>query len=307
MKKTAILLAISFFGLAGCRIEKLGKDLSNGFSQGSEAIASNAMTGVQKALRDSAFKQNLYSLVDSLTRSAGANVSEPVRRILDTLTSERVLLLTKRIIEEATGEKLKGNLASLRNELLGAATNDRVRLLVETAVASALNDDTNKRLARLRDEVLGDATNLRLMRIRDSLLGEKTAVALRAVLDSSLGRASRFLETDLRKGIDSNASIIEKYAVRWLLLLAAIAAFIIWLVWRNRQKYAKMVTVLTSQINAIPDQRAYDELTARIKDKAIETGVEPNLRKVLQENGLMGKENWEAGQLKRSALAQSKN
>ncbi len=307
MKKAVIVAIAAGLFFTHCRIEKLGKDLGSGFSQSTEAIARNAMTGVQKSLSDSNFKQNLYGLIDSLTRSVTGNVSATVNHLIDTITSEKFVLLTKKIIEEATGEKLKGNLTSLRNELLGTTTNDRIRLLVETAVASALNDGTNKRIGLLRDELLGDATNLRLMRIRDSLLGEKTAVALRAVLDSSLGKASTFLQTDLRKGIDSNASIIEKYAVRWLLLLGAIAAIIIWLVWRNKQKYAKMVTVLTSQINAIPDQQAYDELTARIKEKAIDTGIEPNLRKVLQENGLMGNESWEARKLKTPALMQSKN
>jgi hypothetical protein len=162
-------------------------------------------------------------------------------------------------------------------------------------------------VAKLRDELLGDATNFQVTRLRDSLLGAKTAIAVKTIVDSALSGASGFLQNGLRKGIDSNASVIQKYALRWLLLLGAIAAIIIFLVWRNRQKYLKMVTVLTSQINSISDQKAYDELTSRIKEKAIETGVEPTLRKVLQENGLMGKESWEARQLKTTPLVHNKN
>jgi len=292
---------------SSCRVEKIGKDLSNGVSQNAEAIARNMMTGINKGLSDSSFKQNLYHLIDSMVSTAGNSANRSAKNIIDSITSEKLVLFTARLVEEATGRKLKENLTSLRNELIGAATNERVKLLVSTAVSSALNDETNTRLAKLRDELLGDATNYQLSRLRDSLLGDRTAMAVKAILDSSLKSASVFLQNDLRKGIDSNASIIQKYAVRWLLLLGAVAAVIIFLVWRSKQKYAKTVTVLTSQINSIPDQKSYDELTSRIKEKAIETGVEPTLRKVLVENGLMGKESWEAKQLKKASLLHSKN
>lgn len=307
MKNIFSAIAAAIIVLSGCRVEKIGKDLSNGVSQNAEAIARNMMTGINKGLSDTAFKQNLYHFIDSLVSTAGNSANRSAKNLIDSLTSERLVLFTARLVEEATGKRLKENLAALRNELIGEATNERVKFLVSTAVASTLNDETNARIARLRDELLGEATNYQLSRLRDSLLGDRTALAIKAILDSSLRSASVFLQTDLRKGIDSNASIIQKYAVRWLLLLGAIAAVIIFLVWRSKQKYAKTVTVLTSQINSIPDQKSYDELTSRIKDKAIETGVEPTLRKVLMENGLMGKESWEAKQLKKASLSHSKN
>jgi hypothetical protein len=302
-----LLLLLAILEQYSCRVEKIGKDFSAGINQNTEAMAVNFMSGINKGLSDSSFRQNLYTLIDSIVMIAGSRANRSVDDLVDSITSEKIIRFTARLIEEATGEKLKSNLSSLRNDLLGAATNDRIKLLVATAVASALNDQTNARIASLRDELLGEATNLQLTRLRDSLLSERTAVAVKRILDSALSGASSFLQNDLRKGIDTNASILQKYAGRWLLLLGAIAAAIIILVWRNRQTYLKMVTVLTSQINAIPDQQTYDELTSRIKEKAIETGVEPNLRKVLVENGLMGKESWEAKQLKKTSILQNRN
>ncbi|RYF86702.1 MAG: hypothetical protein EON98_02865 [Chitinophagaceae bacterium] len=307
MKNKFLAAVVFYFTVCGCRVENIGKDLSSGFSKSSEAIARNLMTGVNKGLSDSAFRQNLYGLVDSLLLTAGNGANRAAKNMIDSITSEKLVLFTARMVEEATGEKLKANLVALRNDLLGATTNERVRQLVETAVTSALNERTTAKIASLRDELLGDATNYQLSRLRDSLLGQRTAMAVKNILDSALKSTSTFLKTDLREGIDANASIIQKYAVRWLLLLGAIAAVIIYLVWRSKQKYAKTVTVLTSQINSIPDQKTYDELTSRIKDKAIETGVEPTLRKVLQDNGLMGKESWEAKQLKKASLARPQN
>ena len=76
------------------------------------------------------------------------------------------------------------------------------------------------------------------------------------------------------------------------------AAAIIYLVWRNRQKYLRLVALLTSQINVIPDQSMYDRLTNNIKQRAIETGVEPYLRKVLKDNGMLGTTEWQVDEAK---------
>jgi hypothetical protein len=68
-----------------------------------------------------------------------------------------------------------------------------------------------------------------------------------------------------------------------------------------------MTTLVASQIYSIPDQNAYDDLTARIKEKATIAGVEPDLRKVLEQNGLLGKESRESWQLKKAAILHHKN
>ena len=53
-----------------------------------------------------------------------------------------------------------------------------------------------------------------------------------------------------------------------------------------------MVALLTKQIHDIPDQQVYDTVTARIKNEAVTAGLEPTLRKVLKENGLINTEAW---------------
>lgn len=301
MKNNALsLLLCSSVLLCSCRVENIGRDLSAGLSKNMETIGKNLLAGVNKGLSDSVFQQNLYHLVDSLITTAGASGNRAASNIIDSLTNDRLRQFIKGLIEEATGEKLKSNIVALRGELLGPATAERVRSLLTNAVNSVLNDETNARIAQLRNELLGDATAIQIARLRDSLLSARTATAVKAIVDSALSGASRFLSTDLRQGIDSNVSIIQRYAVRWLLLLAGIAALIIFLVWRNRQKYLKMTTLLAAQIHSIPDQRTYDQITSRIKTKAIETGVEPTLNKVLKENGILGKESWIADQQKKS-------
>ena len=64
---------------------------------------------------------------------------------------------------------------------------------------------------------------------------------------------------------------------------------------------------MASEIHHIPDQKTYDSLTYNIKEKAVAAGVEPSLRKVLQENGMLGKESRESWQAKKAAAMENKN
>jgi len=82
---------------------------------------------------------------------------------------------------------------------------------------------------------------------------------------------------------------------------------IIIVIWRLKEKYAKMTTVMASQIHDIPDQRTYDALTHNIKEKAIIAGVEPSLKKVLEKNGMLGQESRESWQAKKAAAMENKN
>jgi len=60
----------------------------------------------------------------------------------------------------------------------------------------------------------------------------------------------------------------------------------------RRKRERRILDLLTYQIHQIPDQRAYDELTTRIRQKAQEEGVEPRLREILGERGILGRESW---------------
>src|SRR4030095_11996672 len=75
--------------------------------------------------------------------------------------------------------------------------------------------------------------------------------------------------------------------------LGAIAAVIIFLVWHSRIKYLRLTTLLTKQINGIPDQNINDKVTAKIKDDALTARLEGQLRGLLAKNVLLGKEAWE--------------
>jgi hypothetical protein len=300
--------------LAGCRVENIGKDLSAGLNKNMESIAKNLMSGVNKGLSDSAFKQNLYQLVDSLVGTAGSSANRSVKNIIDSLTSDQLIVFTRRMIEEATGRQLRSNVTALTDEiqltaknLLGEDMRARIRLLVASALDEVSGGKLQTTIALLRDEMTGPALRDNIAALRDSLLNSKTNTAIKALVDTAMVAFAYRLKNDVNPQLQQNLSFIQRNATSLLIVLGVIALVIIIVIWRLKEKYAKMTTVIASQIHDIKDQQTYDALTHNIKEKAIAAGVEPSLRKMLEENGMLGKESREGWQAKKAAALENKN
>ncbi|HEV7330878.1 MAG TPA: hypothetical protein VGN63_07565 [Flavisolibacter sp.] len=297
-----------------CNFQKIGRDTGKGFNENTETIAKNLLSGVNKGLSDPAFQSTLNKLVDSVISTAGNSANQSVKLVLDSLLSDRIIAYTARLVEEATGQKLKGNIAAITQDLqlsvgnlLGPGTRERVRLLAATAMNEILSDNLQQAVASIRESITGEPLRNNMAALRDSLLSDRTNAAVRAIVDTAMVTIAYRLKNDVNPSLQDNLSFIQRNATTLLIVLGAIALVIVIVIWRLKQKYAKMTTVLTSQIYAIPDQHAYDELTSRIKEKATISGVEPSLRKMLSENGLLGKESRESWQAKKAAVLQSRN
>lgn len=306
------LLLLTLF--SACNFQKIGRDTGKGFNENTEAIAKNLLSGVNKGLSDPAFQITLTRLVDSVVNTAGNRANQSVQRMLDSLLSDRIVTYTARLVEEATGQKLKNNIAAITNDvqltvsnLLGPDTREKIRLLAATTMNEILNDRLPAAVANLRESVTGEPLRNNIAALRDSLLNDRTNTAIRAIVDSAMVTIAYRLKNDVNPSLQDNLSFIQRNATSLLIVVGIIALVIIVVIWRLKQKHAKMNTVLTSQIYAIPDQQAYDELTYRIKEKATIAGIEPSLRKMLSENGLLGKESRESWQAKKAAVLQSKN
>lgn len=306
---TAILLLFT-----QCNFQKIGRDTGKGFNENTQSIASNLMAGVNKGLSDPGFKQNLYHLVDSLVSTAGLSANKSARSLVDSLLSEKLVTYTARMVEEATGKNLRHNVDLITSDLqesvagiLGPATRQRVRLLVATALNEITGEKLQLAVARLRDEMTGLPLRNNIGALRDSLLNDRTNAAIKAIVDTAMVAIAYRMKHDINPSLQDNLSFIQRNATTLLIVLGIIAVVIIVVIWRLKEKYAKMTSVLTSQIHALPDQQAYDTLTSNIKEKAIVAGVEPDLRKVLEKNGLLGTESRENWQAKKAALLQNKN
>ena len=102
--------------------------------------------------------------------------------------------------------------------------------------------------------------------------------AFQPTVDSVLNRIEKIVQKDL--------PFFKKEAENLLLALAALSITIIGWVWYQRRRYAKLVGILTYQIDKIPSHELYDELTKRIRNETQKTELEPLLRETLKQQGI---------------------
>ena len=293
-------MTAAFVLLTSCNTEKLGSQLTAGINKNIEETGFRVATGAGRALADTTeLRKALNHLLDSTVLNAGLSGNIAIRAIVDSLLSPRWMAFTAQLLESVTGQPLRTNLAALKDNLLGADTRQRVRMLLTSAMNEVLGDRLQTAMATLRDQLTGLPLQRNISTLRDSLLNDKTNAAIKAIVDTAMLTIAYRMKNNVNPSLQANLSFIQRNATSLLITVGIMALVVIIVIWRLKEKYAKMTTVLASQIHAIPDQQAYDDLTNRIKEKAVVAGVEPSLRKVLSDNGLLGKDSRESWQAKR--------
>jgi hypothetical protein len=263
------MLSCGLFKGAG---RNAGEGVMEAVTEGGAQASKSVMGGVGSGLRDSVLNAETQAALDSLVLTVMQRLNEQTVSLRDSVLGEEMRELIAGIVYAAAGDTTRLYLARLREELLG--------------------EQTRRLIAELRNEMLSDSTVEGIGRIRDELLGPKTQSAVQAIVDSAMtGIIRRYVE-DLKPELREEIGFIQKNATYLLVAGGIVVIVIVRVVWHQKQKYRKTLNVLTYQIHEIPDQKTYDELTARIRKKAQETGVERDLRKILEEQGILGSESW---------------
>ena len=277
--KYTLLMVFVTAIISGCSFTKIGSDLGQGLSTKTDAVGKNLIAGIRDELTDSASQKKISLFLDSLISSVAASAGDDVSKLTDSVFNKKILIWADSLVQTLTGNTLQLNVKEIQASLVGKTKED---------VKEMLNS-----FRELLNGALSDSTKEKIGKIRDELLGAKTDSALSRIVDNAMTTIAARYKSDLAPELKKDVSFITKNATTLLLALVGIAAAIIFFVWWNKRKYLKMVTVLTKHINDIPDKQVYDLVTSKIKDEAITTGVEPHLRKVLDKNGLLGKDAWE--------------
>ncbi len=275
---------IMFLLVNGCSVWKgVGSNLGDGLMESFEnrdSLLSSMGGNITKGARDSIIndqtKENINKLLDSIIGNVANSANNNFSVLIDSVLGE---VLQNRLRE--TGATLNTQFADIRNELLG--------------------ENTNLKIAALREELIGVNAKNNISDLRDELIGLKT----KSMIDSIIYSASNALilkyneiQPRLSKDIRSETGFIQQNAstLLWsaggvIALLIAIVGYII----IKGNKIKKISELLTLQINRIPDQKVYDEVTKKIKAKAQEESLEPELRKILDKQGILNDTNWKMG------------
>ncbi len=267
-----VLLSIMTLALCGCSFTEIGKDLGGGLAEGAAAkadsIGGHLVAGAVDTLSARETMEKLNLVIDEL----GEALAKQATATRDTLLGEYTRVWIGQLKQDLLGAETAVQVGALRDRLLGL----RTRIL----------------LGEMRDEVLGDSTRGKIVILRDELLGPATRTAVQAIVDSAMVGLVRRYRQDLRPELDAQRSFFEKNATWFVLMVAGLSVGIIGFVWWQKGRYRRLAALLTYQIHEIPDQGMYDRLTCGVQKKAQETGAEPLLRKVLTDQGLLGRAAW---------------
>lgn len=289
--KTYRICLIFFIVIAmcatSCSFHKLGRDTGQGLAQGlsskTDSIGRALVAGLRDELSSAETKEKLARFIDSVVNPVTVSLKNTTGSLRDSIINHQTIIWADSLVEELTGNHLNKNMRQIQASLIGKTKTDvlEMRNALRQLFAEVLSDTTKQKLGLIRDELLGPKTNAAITKIVD------TAVV--HLVDSSLARLSAKYRSDFGPEIKDNLSFIHRNAVGLLITLGCIAAFIVFLIWQNRKKYLRMVTLLTKQIHDIPEQHVYDTVTEKIKSEAITTGLEPDLRDILDKNGLLNR------------------
>ena len=273
---------ILFFCLiiGGCSFSQWGRDMGEGVVAGAneraDTLAASVVRGATNALTDSLAKARISSLVALLA---------------DTL-NERGMALRDSILGAETEELLR----RLRSSVIGAETKDQIAALREEIAGRR----TRELLDDMRDDLLGGETRNRVDSLKNILLGESTRAALDSIISEAVVSLARGYDQQIKPRLEEGGSIvktIKNYAIEILCVVAALIIVVSLILSRRRTKernadeqkrnaLKQTLEVLTYEIDKMPSQQSYDELTKRIRHHAQERKVEPLLQGVLAEQGL---------------------
>ncbi len=281
-----VQLTVAACVFESCSFEKIGRDLTKGVSSQTDSVGRTLVAGAMNELTNPATRRKVSLLLDSILTNFSDSLTLRTRTLEDSLLNRKVLAWADSLVQTLTGSKMRMNLDSIQGVLVGKTKKDVLAMRdgFSRLLDEVLSNNTKNKLGLMRDELLGPKTNAALVRIIDT--------AVIHIVDSSLSRISERLRNDINPQITQDLSFIHKNATSLLITVGAIAAVIIFLVWQNRKKYLRMLAIVTKQVHDIPDQHVYDLVTSRIKDDSVASGLEPDLRKVLQKNGLINDVSW---------------
>ena len=276
-----ILVPVFIITLSGCSVwQGVGENLGEGLTKSLEdqdslfsSITGNLVKGARDSLVSNKTEKEINNLLDSILTNLGSRTRIETTTIVDSLLGEYLQLRIKQI-----GGITQSELASIRDELLG--------------------EETEVLIGELRDQLIGDSSRQQLSLLRDELLGNKSSMKIDSLIygamDALMLKYEEFRPT-LSEDFREEGSWIQKNTKTILYTSGGITSVLLILggfVYYKSRKFKRISELLTLQINRIPSQASYDELTSRIQTEAQEKGLEPDLREILSDHGIKGEEGW---------------
>ena len=242
-----------------------GQNISLGMSEKAEMLSQNLIRGLKGSM-------------DTL--------DPDIRKIMRTIDSLGTLTDAQLV---KLGETLENRLDRLKTNI---KDEDLKKFLIGTVeeMTGKLRKDTRYLLSDMiqasLDSLGMESSKEKIRAIIRELLGENTREQAQLLIQGALQPTIDTILRGVDKIVHKDVPFVQRQANKLLVSLALLAAAIIGFVWYQRRKYAKLVGLLTYEIDKLSSKEAYDELTHKIRNEAQKTGLEPLLRETLKEQGI---------------------
>lgn len=266
--------------LPGCALQQAGKALGDGLMQ--------------------AVNENSESVGKGLVKGAGEGLNEDV---LNDVTRGK-LTDTVISVEDAALRQLP----SARDDLLGDRTQQQMKQLVELMLASM--EEHTRRTSHalmvdagrgLREEILNDKTreqlNLLLVELgktargqtnqmRDEMLGESSQKQVKILVDGAMGAVVEGTDK-IRRQAHDELSFVQKNTAETLLVIGGLAAAVVLMAWRQREKNKLLLNLMARQLQEMADTPALASTLERLQHQAEQMGVRNQLEDALLLQGMI--------------------
>ncbi|MDX2071293.1 MAG: hypothetical protein SFV55_22895 [Haliscomenobacter sp.] len=280
-----VYLVLVLFGLNACALSKnLNKTLGNidttNIKNLTRAAGNGLISGIDlNALKTDQVLKGLLQGLDTLVNQEldGIRLNALQKRLAFALDS----ILTSTVSDTTKFKLLQRQLGGLLSTVISGLEKDLNSLDLSPANQKLRND-----LAALRDELLGAKTAAQLGFVLntalDSIAQGGALVSITTKIDDILDDANKKADQQMK----SLRSTINRLVYGLIGLGVVIFLIVVYAFWKRRQlqQYKELSVVLTKGIDQISNQAEYDRVRNVISSEADARQVRSNLNTVLKEN-----------------------
>jgi hypothetical protein len=242
-----------------------GQNLSQGLSENAKLISQQLIAGLKGATDTlNPDIQRIEKVIDSL----GDLTAAQLVKLGDSLT-----LQVAKIEGQVESKALQKYLVSTLESLTGRLNKDTRNLLsnmIQTTLDSLKTKSSGDKINAILANLLNDSTQRRV--------GIFVNGALQPTIDSLSAKIDGIVHKD--------APFVQRQASLLLWSLGILAAGIIGFVWYQRSRYARLLEILTYNIDQVSPKETYDQLTKGIQAQTKHENLEPLLRSTLLKQGI---------------------
>lgn len=291
--------ACLLLGTSGC-FRSIGENLTKGVTSQLDSTylentsAALARGALQELLKEET-QQQIRQQLDSLLQMTGDTLDQLSQRLTANFLGE----YTEEWIDARTNQ-LIGKIDSSLQLIKGQLLNEDLENYLQHLSRDILSVELKRLSTDLLDDLMGAPMTNRLAAIRPAISQELDSIIQAAILSVALNSSQRLLPlldslSLTTGGVIQQAEDTSKGLIRYLLIglvVVILVGIIIWqLVWNNR--YQSMLEVVTKNINQVPSQKIYDQLTDSIHKDMESRGLESHLRQqVLSKIELLDQPEW---------------